>query len=62
MTEENVNRKKSTPENIGHAEDTELLAATGPGFGRSDAGYDSTVALHPDVTAASHHHPVLTTD
>lgn len=60
MTEEIVN--KCTPENIGHTEDTERLVATGPGFGRSDAGYDSTVTLHPDVTSASHQHPVLTAD
>lgn len=51
-----------TPEDIGNTEDAERLMATGPGFGWSDAGYDGTVTLHPDVTSTFHKHPVLTTD
>ena len=51
-----------TPEDIGNTEDAERLVRAVPGPGRSDTGDDSTVTLHPNVTAASHQHPVLTAD
>lgn len=51
-----------TPEDIGDTEDAERLMGPGPGFRGSDAGDDSAVTLHPDVTSTSHQHPVLPTD
>lgn len=52
----------NTPEDVGHAEDAERLVAAGPGPGGPDAGDDSAVSLHPDVTSVLHQHPVLTAD
>lgn len=51
-----------TPEDIGNAEDAERLVSPGPGFRGSDAGDDSAMTLHPDVTSTSHQHPVPPTD
>lgn len=51
-----------TPEDVGNAEDAERLGDARSGPGGSDAGDDSTVTLHPDVTSTFHQHPVLTTD
>lgn len=51
-----------TPEDVGNAEDAERLGDARSGPGGSDAGDDSTVTLHPDVTSTFHQHPVLTAD
>jgi len=54
--------RANTPEDIGHAEDAEWLVGVRSGLGRSAAGDDGAVSLHPNVTSTSHQHPVLTAD